>query len=99
MQLLADISGRVVSVPAPAEIPARGAALFGAVAGGAFPDIAAAVEVTQQPIANSYEPDPRAVPVYERVYEIYRELHETLGRSHSEWLHGLKRIRADVGGR
>ena len=96
MQLLADISGRVVSVPAAAAIPARGAALFGAVAAGAFPDIGAAVEATRQPIAHTYEPDARVVQTYERVYAIYRELYETLGRSHAEWLHGLKRIRAEV---
>ena len=96
MQLLADTSGRVVSVPAAAEIPARGAALFGAVAAGAFADIGAAVDATQQGTAQTYEPKPEAVAVYERVYEIYRELYETLGRSHSDWLHGLKRIRADV---
>jgi L-ribulokinase len=99
MQLLADTSGRVVSVPAAAEIPARGAALFGAVAAGAFADIGEAVSATRQPMARSYEPDPRAAAVYERVYEIYLELYETLGRSQSQWLHGLKRIRADVGGR
>ena len=34
MQLLADTSGRRVHVPASSEIPARGAALFGAVAAG-----------------------------------------------------------------
>ncbi len=96
MQLLADTSGRVVSVPAAAEIPARGAALFGAVAAGAFADIGAAVDATQLGTAQTYEPKPEAVAVYERVYEIYRELYETLGRSHSDWLHGLKRIRADV---
>jgi L-ribulokinase len=96
MQLLADTSGRVVSVPATAEIPARGAALFGAVAAGVFPDIGAAVEATRQPIGQTYEPEPQAVQVYERLYQIYRELYETLGRSHSEWLHSLKRIRADV---
>ena len=36
MQLLADVSGRPVSVPASSEIPARGAALFAAVAAGRF---------------------------------------------------------------
>ncbi len=96
MQLLADISGRTLYVPDSAEVPARGAALFGAVAAGAFRDIDAAVEATQQPITHAYEPDPQARQTYERVYEIYRELYETLGRSRSEWLHGLKRIRADV---
>jgi L-ribulokinase len=97
MQLLADTSGRVVSVPASGEIPARGAALFGALAAGRFADIGAAVEATRPPIARRYEPDPQAARVYERVYAIYRELYETLGRANADWLHGLKRIRADPG--
>ncbi len=99
MQLLADTSGRPVSVPAATEIPARGAALFGAVAAGAFPDIGAAVQATQQPLARTYQPDATAVAAYQRVYAIYRELYETLGRTHSEWMHDLKRIRADTLGR
>jgi L-ribulokinase len=95
MQLLADTSGRAVSVPASGEIPARGAALFGALAGGRFPDIGAAVEATRPPIARTYEPDPEAARTYERVYLIFRELYETLGRARADWLHGLKRIRTD----
>ena len=37
MQLLADTSGLRVSVPDSTQVPARGAALFGAVAAGALP--------------------------------------------------------------
>jgi hypothetical protein len=33
--------------------------------------------------------------VYDRVYAIYRELYELLGRSRSELLHGLKLIHAE----
>jgi L-ribulokinase len=94
MQLLADTSGRPVHVPGSSQIPARGAALFGAVAAGRFPDIAAAVEATRPQIARSYQPDREARPVYDAVYEIYRELYETLGRSQAELLHRLKRIHA-----
>jgi L-ribulokinase len=94
MQLLADTSGRPVHVPVSSQIPARGAALFGAVAAGRFPDIEAAVEATRPQIARSYEPDREAGPVYDAVYEIYRELYETLGRSQAELLHRLKRIHA-----
>src|SRR5581483_10558481 len=43
MQLIADTTGRSVQIPASSEIPARGAALFGAVAAGVFPGIEAAV--------------------------------------------------------
>ena len=51
MQLLADTSGRPVRVPDSTQIPARGAALFGAVAGGAFEDIEAAIAATRPPTA------------------------------------------------
>jgi L-ribulokinase len=95
MQLLADTSGRPVSVPASHEIPARGAALFGAVAGGAFPGINAAVQATRPPTARTYNPRPEATAVYDRVYAIYRDVYELLGRSHVDWLHGLKRIRTE----
>jgi len=94
MQLIADISRREVSVPVAAEIPARGAALFGAVAAGAFPDIHTAIRATHQPGARTYRPDSEAVQVYDRIYTIYRDLYDVLGRSNAEWLHGLKQIRA-----
>ena len=96
MQLFADISGRPVRVPASSEIPARGAALFGAVAAGRFADIGAAVRATRPPSARRYQPDPAAGAVYDRVYAIHRTLHDALGDTQVELLHGLKRIRADT---
>jgi L-ribulokinase len=93
MQLLADTSARSVQVPASTQIPARGAALFGAVASGAFADIGAAVAATRPEIARTYEPDSEASAVYDEVYAVYRELYETLGRSQVETLHRLKRSR------
>ncbi len=95
MQLVADTSGRTVHVPASGEIPARGAALFAAVAAGVFADIAGAVAATAPKTARSYVPDPEAKRIYDSVYEIYRELYELLGRSRVEWLHNLKRIRTE----
>ena len=93
MQLLADTSGRSVQVPASGEIPARGAALFGAVAAGAFDDIEAAIEATRPESGRTYEPDPDAKRTYDRVYAIYRGLYDLLGRSQVELMHELKRIR------
>ena len=95
MQLIADTSGLEVRVPASKEIPARGAALFGAVAAGAFEDIRSAAAATAPGIARTYAPDPAAKAVYDRVYAIYRSLYETLGHSQVELLHGLKRIRTE----
>ncbi len=92
MQLLADTSGLRVNVPDSTQIPARGAALFGAVAAGAFADIAAAIAATRPAVARSYSPDADARAIYDRVYSIYRSLYEQLGRSDVELLHSLKRI-------
>jgi L-ribulokinase len=93
MQLTADISGCPVHVPASTEVPARGSALFGAVAAGKFADITEAVEALSPGTARSYQPDGAAHSTYTEVYAIYRSLYETLGRSQVELLHGLKRIR------
>jgi L-ribulokinase len=95
MQLLADTSGLPVHVPASSEIPARGSALFGAVAGGAFDDIGSAIARTRPGTGRTYRPDGGAKEVYDDVYAIYRELYETLGRTQVELLHGLKQIRSE----
>ncbi len=95
MQLLADTSGRPVHVPASSEIPARGSALFGAVAAGYFEDIATAIAATRPTIARTYVPDPAAKSTYDKVYSVYRRLYERLGRSEVELLHDLKRIRTE----
>jgi L-ribulokinase len=95
MQLLADTSGRRVHVPEVQEIPARGAALFGAVAAGAYDDIGSAISATRPERVRTYEPDLDAKKTYDRVYEIYRTLYDTLGRSEVRLLHELKRIRVE----
>jgi L-ribulokinase len=95
MQLIADTSGRPVHIPASNEVPARGAALFGALAAGLYEDIGAAIEATSPATVRTYTPDPAATAIYDRVYDIYSGLHDTLGRSQVEWLHGLKRIRSE----
>jgi L-ribulokinase len=95
MQIIADVSGRMVDVPASPEVPARGAALFGAVAAGAFAGIGAAVQATRPAVARTFAPDPDASAVYERVYPIFRAFHDLLGRSQPALLHELKRIRAE----
>ena len=72
MQIIADVSGREVDVPDCREVPARGAALFGAVAAGAFAEIGAAVQRTRPATARTFTPDPAAAAVYDRVYRDLR---------------------------
>jgi L-ribulokinase len=95
MQLIADTSGRTVHVPASTEVPARGAALFGAVAAGYFADITTAIATTRLGTAHRYEPDRQAQKVYDEVYAVYRELYQRFGQSQPELLHSLKRIRTE----
>jgi L-ribulokinase len=95
MQLLADTSGREVHVPETKEIPARGAALFGAVAAGVYDDIESAIEATRPTQVRTYRPDAAAKDTYDRVYGIYRTLYDTLGRSEVRLLHELKRVRIE----
>ncbi|HZU40947.1 MAG TPA: ribulokinase, partial [Solirubrobacteraceae bacterium] len=91
MQLLADTSGVTVHVPASSEVPARGSAMFAAVAAGLYTDIRQAVAALRPSIARSYHPDRAAMATYDEVYAIYRTLYEMLGRSHVALLHDLKR--------
>ncbi|MGH2835148.1 MAG: ribulokinase [Solirubrobacteraceae bacterium] len=105
MQMLADITGRSVHVPASSQIPARGAAMFGAVAAGTsglhsggFGDIGETVQRLRPEIGHPYSPDAAATEVYDRVYQAYRGLHDALGVEHVEWLHGLKSLRRESRG-
>jgi L-ribulokinase len=93
MQLIADTTGRTVHVPSWREIPARGAALFGAVAAGVYDDIGAAIEATRPSSSRTYTPERAATEVYDAVYAIYRRLYELLGQSEVGLLHTLKDIR------
>jgi L-ribulokinase len=95
MQLIADTSGLEVQVPSTGEIPARGSALFGAVAAGFFKSIGEAVEATRPKMGRTYKPDPATKPVYDQVYATYHSLYDMLGRSEVDLLHGLKRIRTE----
>jgi L-ribulokinase len=93
MQLIADTSGLPVHVPASTEVPARGSALFGAVAAGVFADIDEAIVAMRPGTRHTYSPDAGAKQTFDGVYAIYRSLYELLGRTHVELLHELKRIR------
>ena len=93
MQLFADTSGRTVRVPVSSEIPARGAALFGAVAAGVFGDIRDAITATRPPAGRSYVPNAETRATYERLYQIYRRFYGLLGYTHADLLHDLKQIR------
>ena len=97
MQLIADVTARPVAVPTSPQIPARGAAIFGAVAAGSkaggFDDVASAVEMLRPDVAARYTPDRAAGETYAATYEVYRGLHDALGRDRVQWMHSLKDLK------
>lgn len=97
MQLFADVSGLPVRVPASSQVPARGSALFGAVAAGAdaggFANIAEAAAALRPRAGRTYTPLAQATSVYDDVYRIWKDMHDTFGNRHVDWLHGLKQLK------
>jgi L-ribulokinase len=100
MQIFADVSGLEVRVPDAQEIPARGAALFGAVAAGAeaggFASIADALARLAPPVLRVYRPDAARRAVYDEMYALYERIHDVFGRERPSLMHTLKRIRKDA---
>ncbi len=97
MQLLADVAGLPVTIPDSSQIPARGAALCGAIAAGSarggFDDFETAVSELRPAMSRRYEPTAQRRATYDEVYSVFGSLHDELGREHVEWLHHLKQIR------
>jgi L-ribulokinase len=84
MQIYADVLGRSIEVAASAQVPALGAAIFGAVAAGAAAGGYASIEEASRCMGSRsplrYEPDAAANAVYDELYVEYRRLHDLLGR-------------------
>jgi L-ribulokinase len=95
MQLYADIIGVPVRVLDSSETPARGSAIFGAVAhaGGDPKALSMLTERLAPAVATTYEPrDAYRVP-YDTLFNWYQELYETFGRTRKDLMHGLKALR------
>jgi len=101
-QVYANVLGKPVLVPA--GIPTSlGSGIFALLAAGAFPTIEAAQDAMCLKYA-TYEPEPAAVAVYDRLFGLYREVYFSLGRENADAaplgrvLPELRKIAADVCG-
>lgn len=80
MQIYADVLGRPIRISRSAQSCALGAAVFGAVAAGEFGgDVAAAQKAVTAVKPLVYKPNPAAVRVYDRLYRLYKQLHDAFG--------------------
>lgn len=74
MQILADVTGREISVTAGDQSPAIGAAIFAATAAGLYPDIFAAQKALSAGIERIHTPDSQRKAVYDVLYQKYLRL-------------------------
>lgn len=79
LQIYADVLGRPLYLSRSSQTSALGAAVAGAVAAGAFPDFARAQAAMTGLRPEVYQPRPEAVWIYNRLYRLYRDLHDAFG--------------------
>lgn len=79
MQIYADVCNRPMKISRSGQTCALGAAIFGAVVGAAYPDVASAQKKMTGVKETVYEPDPERVAVYAKLYALYKTLHDAFG--------------------
>ena len=95
MQVYADVLRRPIHVVESDQAPAVGSAMHAAVAAGAFPDIVAAAAAMGSVRRDAWLPDPARSDVYDRLFAVYRELHDHFAE-HRDLMHGLRAIRKEA---
>ncbi len=85
MQIYADVIGRAMEISRSAQTCALGAAMAGAVVAGAHKNFADAAEAMTGTMKKKFAPQPAAVRTYNRLYALYRRLHDIYGtKAYSE---------------
>lgn len=79
MQIYADVFNRPIKIGRTPHACALGAAVFGAVVGGVYKKIEDAQQNMTGFSPASYKPNKKAVGVYEKLYVLYRQLHDAFG--------------------
>jgi L-ribulokinase len=83
MQIYADVMGRPIQLSKSDQTPALGSAMSGAVAAGAeaggHADFASATDAMTGIQETTFEPDPERRQVYDRLFRLYRRLHDAFG--------------------
>lgn len=79
MQIYADVTGRPMKISRSAQTCALGAAIFGAVVGGAYKGVEQAQRKMTGTKATVYRPNPKATRVYKQLYQLYSVLHDGFG--------------------
>jgi L-ribulokinase len=79
MQIYADVTGCVMQVAGSSQTCALGSAIAAAVLAGAQPDFASAESAMTSLKPESYQPAAENRGVYDQLYALYRQLHDSFG--------------------
>ncbi len=79
LQIYADVCNRPMMVSRSAQTCALGAAIFGAVVGGAHESVEAAQEMMTAVRDEVFEPRPDAASIYGELFALYTQLHDGFG--------------------
>ena len=79
MQIYADVTGCVMEVAGSSQTCALGSAIAASVLAGAHPDFASAETAMTSLKPESFEPIAENRTVYDQLYALYRELHDSFG--------------------
>ena len=100
MQIFADVTNRVIKVASSDQAVALGSAMWGAVAAGAaaggYDDVTGAAEKMARLRDTVYTPNASAHAAYEKLYAVYRRLHDLFGRGGDTAMKELKAIKAET---
>jgi L-ribulokinase len=96
LQVYADVCGRPIGVSRSAQTCALGAAIFGAVAGGAHPDVPSAQAAMTGVQDRVFRPSPRDAATYRELYPLYRTLHDAFGGVSGPTPASLARVMKDL---
>ena len=81
MQIYADIFKKTVHISRNAETCALGGAIVAAYCAGEYSSIEEAMEHMTQVSDEVFVPDPESMQVYDRLYALYRKLHDAFGKT------------------
>jgi L-ribulokinase len=94
MQIYADVCNRPMKLSRSAQTCALGAAVFGAVVGGAYRSVRQAQQKMTGTKPTVYRPNKAAARVYAELYPLYRTLHDAFGTA--QFRGKLDRVMKDV---
>jgi len=94
MQIYADVCNRPMKLSRSSQTCALGAAIFGAVVGGAYRKTEQAQKKMTGVKPTVYQPDRKAAAVYAELYRLYRTLHDAFGTG--RWKGTLYHVMKDL---